>query len=58
MLVYKLNQQIDGTKLIQNIEKEVQKSISPNKEYLLIIKVQEIVYNDDSSIPKIEYKPE
>lgn len=56
MLAYKLNQNINGEKLLQSIQKLVHKTATdPNKEYLLIIKLQEICYNDDASIPKLEH---
>lgn len=58
MLVYKLNQNIDSQRLIEQIQQLVQKKVnSPDKEFLLVIDVKEISYSDDSSIPKIEYKP-
>lgn len=56
MLVYKLNQQIDGNKLLNDIQKYIHKNIKQNVESLLVIKIQEISYNDDNAIPKIEYK--
>ena len=56
MLAYKLNSQIDGGKLLQDIQKLVSKEVQKHKEYVLVIKIQEIVYNEDSSIPKIEHK--
>lgn len=56
MLVYKLNQNIDGAKLLNDIQKLVTKHSGSDKELLLIIKTQEISYIDDSNIPKIEYK--
>lgn len=58
MLSYKLNQNIDTNKLIENIQKLVHKKANdPEKEFLLVIDVKEIAYSDDSSIPKLEYKP-
>lgn len=57
MLAYKLNQQIDGEKLLKSIQQLVQKSVvDPNKEYVLIIKIENIAYDDNSAIPKLEYK--
>lgn len=56
MLAYKLNQNINGEKLLQAIQQLVHKTATDqNKEYLLIIKLQEICYNDDTGIPKLEY---
>lgn len=58
MLAIKLNKNIDAEKLLNGIQKLVNSSIqSSEKEYMLVVRVQEIVYNDDTSIPKIEYKP-
>lgn len=56
MLVYKLNQQINGNKLLDDIQKFVSKNAKPDKENLLVIRIQEVSYSDDNFIPKIEYK--
>lgn len=56
MLAYKLNQNIDSNRLIHDIQKLVTKSVGPNKEYLLVIRIQEINYNDDASIPKLTHE--
>lgn len=53
MIAYKLNQNIDGNRLINDIQKLIQSTIEQNKEYLLVIRIQEINYNDDASIPKL-----
>jgi len=59
MLALKLNQNIDAQKLLNSIQKLVTSCVkSPDKEYVLVVRVQEINSNDDSSIPKLEYKPE
>lgn len=55
MLAYKLNQNIDGEKLLKDIQKLILKNIGPDKEYLLVVKVQEINYDDNLSIPKLTY---
>jgi hypothetical protein len=58
MLAYKLNinHQIDGNRLLQNIQELIQKSVvDADKEYILVIKVQNIGYDDNSAIPKLEY---
>lgn len=55
MLVYKLNENIDGGKLLNDIQNFVTKNVRPGKELLLVIKIQEISYNTDEHIPKLEY---
>lgn len=59
MIAFKLNQNIDAQKLLGSIQKLVSKyAVDKNPEnLLLVIQIQEISYNDDTSIPKIEYKP-
>lgn len=57
MLAYKLNQPIDGNKLLNDIQKFVSSNVSGDKESLLVIRIQEINYNDDNAIPKLDYKP-
>lgn len=56
MLAYKLNQQIDGNKLLQTIQKYISQNVKNDKEYLLVIKIQEISYSSDDHIAKLEYK--
>jgi hypothetical protein len=57
VLAYKLNSQIDGEKLLKSIQQLVQKSVvDQSKEYLLIIKIENIAYDENSAIPKLEYK--
>lgn len=57
MLAYKLNQNIDGEKLLKSIQQLVQKSVvDQSKEYLLVIKIENIAYDENSAIPKLEYK--
>lgn len=56
MLAYRLDQQIDGNKLLNDIQKLISKSIKQNVESYLIIRVQEISYTNNNLIPKIEYK--
>lgn len=55
MLAYKLNSQIDGGKLLQDVQKLISNEVKPTGEYVLVIKVQEIVYTEDASVPKIEH---
>lgn len=54
MLAYKLDSNIDGNKLLNDIQKLIHKSnLTPDKEYLLIIKIVSIDYNDTAAIPKL-----
>jgi len=58
MLAYKLSNNIDGNKLISDIQKLIQRSVQPsnqNIEHLLIITVKEITHDDNSLISKLEY---
>lgn len=59
MIAYKLNQNIEAQKLLQDIQKLIQQNIKDQnpENFLLVVRVQQINYNDDSSIPKLEYKP-
>lgn len=57
MLAYKLSNNIDGNKLISDIQKLITKSVTPDKEYLLVIKIVSIDYNDDTAIPKLTSAP-
>lgn len=56
MLCYNLTDNIDGEKLINNINKLIQKGTQPGKEFLLVIKLQEITSSDDSNIPKLTFE--
>lgn len=54
MIVYKLNQSINSSKLIKDIQSLINKEIKKSsKEYLLVIKIQEVSYDDTSCIPKL-----
>lgn len=55
MLAYKLSNNINTDSLLRDIQDLVNKSIKPNKEYLMVIRIQEISYDDDEAIPKLEY---
>jgi hypothetical protein len=57
MLVYCLNKNLDGQKILQDIQNLISKS-PQNKDLILVIKVQEIGVDNNNLIPKIEYKPE
>lgn len=53
MLAYSLSENINGEKLLKDIQSLVQKTVVPNKRYVLTIKVNEIDYENDSLIPKL-----
>lgn len=55
MLAYKLDKNIDSNKLISDIQKLVSKHSIANKEHLLVVRIIEIAYNDESPIPKLEH---
>jgi hypothetical protein len=57
MLAYCLNKNLDGQKILQDIQKLISKS-PQNKDLILVIKVQEVGVDNNNLIPKIEYKPE
>jgi hypothetical protein len=57
MLAYSLNQQINGEKLLQDIQNMIQKEARPNVSLMLVIKLQEITSESTSHILKIEHKP-
>lgn len=56
MLVYKLDKNIDSGKLLNDIQKLVSQTLNPDKELLLVIRIQEISNSSDAYIPRIEYK--
>jgi len=53
MLAYSLSENINGEKLLKDIQSLVQKTVVPNKRYVLTIKINEIDYENDSLIPKL-----
>ena len=58
MLAYTLDKPIDGNKLLQDIQNLIQKQNSAGVQMILVIKLQEIVSDNTSHIPKLEYKPD
>jgi len=58
MIVYKLNQSINGEKILNDIQKLVSKipPHSNSENLLLVISVKTISSTDTSHIKKLEYK--
>lgn len=56
MLAYVLNQEISQEKLIADINKLLGKYDFSKRTYVLIVRVEPIESNNDSLIPKLEYK--
>jgi hypothetical protein len=57
MLAYSLNKNLDGQKILHDIQNLISKS-PQNKDLILVIRVQEVGVDNNNLIPKIEYKPE
>jgi hypothetical protein len=59
MLSYKLDREaINAEKLLGDIQKLINSRRNKNVECLLHICIKEISYEDNSLIPKLEYKPD
>ena len=56
MLAYVLNKPIDATKVFEDISNLITKQAQPDRNYVLVIKLQEISIDNTDLIPKIEYK--
>lgn len=58
MIYYKLDKNIDGNKILQDIQKLISKnSNTDNGEIILVISIKKITnHSGDSLIPKLEYK--
>jgi hypothetical protein len=56
MLAYSLNKNIDAQKVFEDITNLINKTVEPNKNYVLVIRLQEINLDNHDLIPKIEYK--
>lgn len=55
MLAYCLNKDLNGQKILSDIQKLIDKSVkSPSS--ILVIQIKEIVTETSDLIPKIEYK--
>lgn len=58
MIMYTLNKDINGQKLLEDIQKMVQNKLSQTSSQLvLVIDVKEVVQDSDVHIPKITYNP-
>lgn len=58
MLAYQLDKQLSGEKILTDIQQLIHKNITDNKkDMLLVIKIQEVSYEDTSCIPKLLYNP-
>ena len=60
MIAYCLNQNINGQKILEDIQNLVSKKIQQNHEskpLVLVIDIKEVVDDTTSHIPKIEYTP-
>lgn len=58
MLAYILNQNIDGNKLLSDIQKLISKfqQDNPNVTPIVIVDIKSVSYEDTSLIPKLETK--
>lgn len=58
MLAYILNQNIDGNKLLSDIQKLISKfqQDNPNDTPILVVDIKSVSYEDTSLIPKLETK--
>jgi hypothetical protein len=58
MLYYKLDKNLPGEKILQDIQKLVTKnSNGNNEEIILVISIKKITnYSGDSLVPKLEYQ--
>ena len=60
MIAYCLNQNINGQKILEDIQKLVSQKIQQNhesKSLVLVIDIKEVAHDTTSLIPKIEYTP-
>jgi len=59
MIAYSLNKNIDGQKILQDIQKLINKYSNnhTSKQLILTIRVNEIAQDNDDYILKLEYKP-
>lgn len=56
MIAYSLRNQISGEKLLQEIDRMIHKHQGSKDSLLLCIDIRQIVSEDNSLIPKLEYK--
>lgn len=57
MLAYKLDKQLNGKKILNDIQNLVNKYNSKIQEKILVIQIKDISMDSTAHIPKIEYKP-
>jgi hypothetical protein len=59
MIVYKLDNNLKPEKIIQDIQRLINKFLqnNSNQNALLYINIKTISHDDTSLIPKLEYKP-
>jgi hypothetical protein len=59
MIAYVLNKQIDGEKILKDIQQLVNSYNKnyPNQTPVLTISIRTISHDDTSLIPKLEFKP-
>ena len=56
MLAYTLDKPIDGNKLLVDIQNLIQKQSGSGIQMVLVIKLQEVSYDNTSHILKLEHK--
>jgi len=56
MLAYTLNKQLDGNKILLDIQNLINQYDSGNNEKILVIQIKEIIGDSNAHIPKLEYK--
>jgi hypothetical protein len=56
MIYYKLDKELSGQKILEDLQKLI--SNYNSKDSVLVISVKKIIdYNGDSLLPKLEYRP-
>lgn len=56
MIAYSLKNKISGEKLLQEIDRMINKSQEPKDSLILYIDVRSVSQENNSLIPKLEYK--
>ena len=56
MITYKLNKQLSGEKLLKDINRMIQNHEGDKDSMILFIEIRSVSYEDNSLIPKLEYK--
>ena len=58
MLYYVLDHQIDGNKILSDIQDLINKEIKNNNEkYILVVQIKKVNYTTNELVPKITYEP-